>query len=284
MEPLTIAVICATVFGAVTAVAVFIRQLLLSRDNKLNELAQQRALKQEAVELEKIRGQMSSAKRFDSHYQVLISNKDAIEYLDQQIESILAKKEELIHRYAELAIKESSVIVAGGKNPEGKALCDGLKQEIDSFIKIHENEIIQHQNRRAKLWDVRADLQDSLIEQERKRNKHLDGIYLKHTALLEKVYLRHAQKSENLAKYSMDASTQTFKAMIMTPLHFLTGFFKASIGISLEALEAEIDAREEIEDAEKEINGEDITDDFYDNDNTDASVRRFVRTYEKIEI
>lgn len=42
MEPITIAIICATVFGVVSGLAAFIRQLILSRDKKLNDKAQKR--------------------------------------------------------------------------------------------------------------------------------------------------------------------------------------------------------------------------------------------------
>ena len=84
MEPVTIALICSAAFGVVVALSVFIRQLILSRDKNLNDKAQRRALTQEANELEKMREQMQSNKRFDSHYRVLGSNKDAIVYLDNK--------------------------------------------------------------------------------------------------------------------------------------------------------------------------------------------------------
>ena len=83
MEPLTMAIIATATFGAVTALTVFVRQLLLSRDKSLNDKAHRRVLSQETRELEKIRSEMASSKRFDSHYQVLGANKDATQYLDQ---------------------------------------------------------------------------------------------------------------------------------------------------------------------------------------------------------
>lgn len=92
MEPVSIALICAAVLGTVVVLAAFIRQILLSRDKQLNDTAQSRALSQEVKELEKMRTQMQSEKRFDSHYQVLGANKDAIKYIDTKIEEILIKK------------------------------------------------------------------------------------------------------------------------------------------------------------------------------------------------
>ena len=71
MEPVIIAVICAAVFGVATVLSAFIRHLLLSRDKRLNDQAQHQALEKESIELEKIRRQMATHKRYDSHYQVL---------------------------------------------------------------------------------------------------------------------------------------------------------------------------------------------------------------------
>ena len=78
MDPISIALICAASFGAVVTLAAFIRMMILSRDRALNDEAQRTALTQEAGELERMREQMQSNKRFDSHYKVLGANKDAI--------------------------------------------------------------------------------------------------------------------------------------------------------------------------------------------------------------
>ena len=59
MESAIIALVCVTVFGVVGILSAFIRQLLLSREKRLNDLAQQRALQQETHELEKIRQEMT---------------------------------------------------------------------------------------------------------------------------------------------------------------------------------------------------------------------------------
>lgn len=96
MEPVSIALICTAALGAVVILAAFIRQILLSRDKQLNDMAQSRALTQEVMELEQIRTQMQNEKRFDSHYQVLGANKEAIRYIDNKIEEILNKKQSLL--------------------------------------------------------------------------------------------------------------------------------------------------------------------------------------------
>lgn len=266
MEPVTIAIICAAAFGVVTILSAFIRQLLLSRDKHLNDQAQERALARETKELEKLRKQMASSKRFDSHYQVLGTNKDAIQYLDQKVEEILKKKAELIGRYAQVTLKESSAIIEGEGSPERKNLCDRLKAEIDSELTFYDSELELLQKRRASLWDSHTELQLYLVEQEKMRNNHLDAIYERHSALLAKIYIRHNENSEAVAKKSIDASTQTFKMMIMAPIQFLMQFFSPSKAIFFDQISKEIEERNEVSRAEDEINRQDDMshDEFYD--------------------
>ncbi|KTD18575.1 Uncharacterised protein [Legionella lansingensis] len=261
MEPITIAIICATAFGVVAVLSAFIRQLLLSRDKDLNDRAQQRALSQEVLELENLRKEMASSKRFDSHYQVLGSNKDAIQYLDQKIEDILRKKLELIHRYGQMAIKESTAIVGGEQSADRKATCDQLKREIDKELEFYNNELEQLQKRRDSLWDTHSELKDYLLDQEKKRNSHLDAIYERHSGLLEKIYLRHNRNSEVVATKSIEASTETFKALIMAPITLLMQYFKGSTNVDESKAKDESDAREDVSDAEDDINDTPTDDD-----------------------
>lgn len=254
MEPVTMVVICATVFGVVGILATFIRQLLLSRDKQLNDRAQEKALAQEVKELERLRQQMANNKRFDSHYQVLGANKDAIQYLDQQIEDVLKKKEQLIQRYAQVALKESSAIIAGEQLPERQELCARLKEEIDSEIVFYEKELEQWQKRRALLWDSHNDLQDYLLEQERQRNKNLDQVYAHHSDLLEKIYLRHLHNNETITKQTMEANSQGFRSALSAPLEFLLGFFRLSTGVDPDQARRESDGRGDVSDAESDIN------------------------------
>lgn len=261
MEPVIIALICAAAFGTVMALAAFIRQLILSRDKNQNDEAQRIALKQETDELEKMREQMQSNKRFDSHYKVLGANKDAIAYLDTKIEDILRKKAELVDRYAQVTIKEAGAIVDGQISAERKNTCDRLKLEIDEQIKFYETELTQLQERRKSLWDTHTDLQQYLLNQEKARNENLDGIYKQHTGMLEKIYMRHTEDSEHIAKKSIDAATSTFKMIIMAPIQFLLQYFNISTGISFDQSKKEKAARDDVDDAESEINDIDTKDD-----------------------
>ncbi|WP_133128249.1 hypothetical protein [Legionella nagasakiensis] len=263
MEPVTIAIIGTVVFGAVTALSIFVRQLLLSRDKMLNDKAQQRALAQETHELEKMRMQMENGRRFDSHYQVLGANKDAIQYLDQKIEEVLNKKLALIHRYSEMAAKQSSAIVEGETFADRKAICDRLRQEVDYEIEFYNKELEQLQARRASIWDSHADLQEYLLEQEKSRNRQLDGIYRRHTSVLEKIYIRHNENAEHVATTSIDAGTQSFK-LLTEPLQFLLQFFRLSSNITPQKAKDEAASRHDVEDAESDINSDDYEDDYED--------------------
>ncbi|WP_454785171.1 hypothetical protein [Legionella sp. WA2024007413] len=254
MEPVSIALICAAVLGTVVVLAAFVRQILLSRDKQLNDTAQSRALSQEVKELEKMRTQMQSEKRFDSHYQVLGSNKDAIKYIDTKVEEILNKKTELVERYAQAIIKESGSIVSGEISSERKIACDRLREEIDREIAFYDTELKQLQDRRGLLWDAHTDFQKYLLNQEKARNDSLDNVYQQHSALLEKVYLRHIDNTEIVAVKSIEASSMTFKDMIMIPIQFLMQYFGVSAGISLIQTRVEHVARIEVDKIQKEIN------------------------------
>ncbi|WP_419420978.1 hypothetical protein ACNVED_06690 [Legionella sp. D16C41] len=256
MGPIAIAVICATVFGIVSTISAFIHRILSSRDKRLNDLAQQRALSQETTELEKLRSEMLNYKRYDAYYQVLGENKEAVQYLDQKIEEILKKKSELIERYAKAIIKESNAIIAGTSNPARKEVCDKLRLEIDGQLRAYDVELKQLQTRRANLWNSNKELQDYILDQEKKRNEHMDTVYQQHSALLEKIFLRHTENSENIAKSLIDSTTQTFKALIIAPIEFLAKVFHLSKNISPNIASKEILKRQNIAAFEALINGQ----------------------------
>lgn len=266
MEPGIIALICAAAFGGVVALAAFVRQIILSRDKLLNDEAQRRAITQEASELEKMREQMQSSKRFDSHYKVLGSNKDAIIYLDNKIEEILHKKISLIERYSQLTLKESVAIVDGKGSKDRKVACDRLKVEVDEEIKFCNDELLMFQQRRTSLWDTHKDLQEYLLNQEQSRNANLDAIYKQHSSLLEKIYLRHTDNAEHVATQSIQAGTTSFKSIIMAPIHFLLQYFNISSGISLSQAQVEQAARDDVDRMEKDVNEDSPKDDDIEQD------------------
>jgi hypothetical protein len=254
MSPLIIALICAASFGAVVALSAFIRQLILSRDKALNDEAQRRALTHEANELEKLRNQMQNNRRFDSHYNVLGANKNAIVYLDAKINEILHAKLTLIERYGKRTIEESNSIIDGKTLLDRKSAHDKLKAKIDEEIKFYDTELEGLQQRRVSLWDAHLGLQEQLVTQEKVRNASLDALYKQHSSVLEKVFIRHTDDSEHVAKQSIDASTSTFKTIIMAPIQFLLQYFNLSSGISFTQTSIEQAARNDVEQAESDIN------------------------------
>lgn len=254
MEPVTIALICAASFGGIMILAAFIRQLLLSRDKLLNDEAQKNALSQEASELEKMREEMQNSRRFNNHYIMLSDNKEAIAYLDEKIESVFKKKAELVDRYAQIAVKESSAIIDGESCAARKETCNLLRKELDEEIRFYDSELKQLQERRASLWTANVDFQEYLLSQEQARNKSLDTLYERHSGVLEKIYIRHTDDSENVAKQSINAGTASFKSIILAPLQFLLQYFNISTGISFDQSKLEQAARENVDEVEKEAN------------------------------
>jgi hypothetical protein len=270
MDPVTIALISAAAFGTVVALVAFIRQIIISRDKNLNDEAQRKALTQEAEELEKMREQMQSGKRFDTHYKVLGANKDAIVYLDAKIEDILAKKAKLVERFSQVALKESGAIVDGESTKERKKTVDRLKEEIEVEMKFYDGELVHLQDRRSALWDTHSELQEYLVAQEKTRNENLDALYKRHSGTLEKVYMRHIEDSEHIAKQSIEAGTSTFKSMILAPIQFLLQYFNLSSSISLDRAQLEKAARDQIDDLEKEVNDTDTTNDTKTDDDVNS--------------
>lgn len=257
MDPVIIALICAASFGVVVALSVFIRQLLLSRDKKLNDEAQKQALAQETEDLKEMRKQMQSSQRFVSHYDVLGDNKNSIRYIDDRIEAILNKKVQLIDSLSQEILKESAAIVEGQYSVERRALNEQLRAQREEEIRYYDKELEHFQKERAALWDTHADVQESLINQEQLRNKNLDEIYKQHTGLMEKIYLRHEDEREHVVQQSIEAGTASFKEIIMAPIQFLMRFFGPSTGISIGQVQIEKAARDEVTKAEDEINDKD---------------------------
>lgn len=73
---------------------------------------------------------------------------------------------------------------------------------------------------------------------------------------MEKVYLRHIDDTEIVAVKSMEASTITFKDMLMMPIQFLMQFFGVSVtpGISLVQTRVENVSRANVDKIQNEIN------------------------------
>lgn len=254
MDPVTIAIVCIATFGVAMGLAAFIRGMLLSRDKKLNDAAQTRALNQEAVELEKMRNQMANAGRFGMHYKLLEENKEQIEILNLKIDNLIQKKADLIQRYANSVRKESLALINNEEQCAGKSVCDALIKETDNELAIYNREIEELHQQRIKLREDHSNLQHQLLAEEKSRNERLDQLYQQHTTVLEKVYIRHNENSENITKESINATTQTFKDLFTIPLQYIINFFSGSIAINPQQLAKESVERQAILNMENKLN------------------------------
>ena len=126
---------------------------------------------------------------------------------------------------------------------------------MDREIKFYDSELQQIQVRRSSIWDARRDLQEYLIAHEQTRNENLDKLYEGHTAMLEKIYLRHDQSTELFATHTIDAGTQLFKDIFTVPIQLLMQYFKLSSGISPDKIKDELLSRQKVKDVEKSLNG-----------------------------
>lgn len=264
MEPVTIAIISITVFGILGLLTAFIRQLLVSRDKKLNDEANLRALKEETDVLDKLRLQMIATPRFNYHHQAIDHNKEEVSRVESRIEEIFQKKLALIERYSKIARDESEAIIQGKVDDGRKRDCEMLKQEIDEQLKFYEKELNTLQAQRNALWGNHKDLDQYLIAQEAARNKSLDELYHRHSLLLEKIYLRHNENIEEVAKQGIKATTSTFHDALIGPLTSLMAYFKKTDTIDPGQAEKEAEARKKVEDANNDL------DDSADIDDTEA--------------
>ena len=128
------------------------------------------------------------------------------------------------------------------------------------------------QERRKSLWDTHTDLQNYLLAHEKSRNESLDVIYKRHSGVLEKIYIRHTDDSEHIAKQSIEAGTATFKTIILAPIQFLLQYFNISTGISFDQSKIENAAKDDVEKAESDVNDSDgKDDDVLSDDDADSS-------------
>lgn len=253
MDLMTTALICAATFGVVTAVSAFIRQLMLHREKKLNDKAQRRALAKEAKQLQAMRHQLEISQRYDAHYRVLEKNSDSIRYIDEQIDDLIARKMALIERYSKVVMTQSDSILKGGFDSQQKQDCDVLRQGVDRELAQFDNEIKALQQTRADLWENHQELQDKLLEQEQAHNRQLDDVYRQHSSIIEKLSLRHAASNDIIAAKTLDEGGNAFKMMVLAPIKFLVSFFTKTDIIDLEQVGNEIGKREDVKNAQEDL-------------------------------
>lgn len=255
MEPYTLLLLCTFALTIVAGIGAFIWQLMLSRDQQLNEQAHLKALSKESELLEEVRNQSESKESFKAHYKTLKKNKTSIKYIDEKIDEILKKKFDLVQRYSEMAMDESASVIKGVGSPQKNQDLSVLKKEIDQELEFYESELKTHQARRETLWDTRTEIQTHLVHEETARNEKIDELYEKHTVLLEKIYLGHMTSSEEVNKASIQAGTSSLKDCFSAPIEFFAQFWDPQKkAVRLKNATDELHARINVHKAEEDIN------------------------------
>ena len=257
MEAVIVALICATVYGAVVILAEFVRRLVLSRDKKLNEEALSRALTNQIGEMEKLRQQMQSQSSFEAHYHVLKENREVIQGIGLRISSLLSEKASWIQRYSQDVIKELESIRSEGKDMgDRKLIFDQLRDKIDSLIASYDAELKNLQEERGQLWKDQTDFQKSLLTEEKSRNASMNEMFKQHAAMLEKFFITYTATVETIALKDIDAGGISFKDILMAPIQFLMQFFSGSAASNVEVDQpaAEKAARAEVNRVEELVN------------------------------
>lgn len=253
MDFITIALVGAATIGTIVAFSAFIRQLFLSRDKRLNDEAQRIALTQELSNLEDMRKELLNANRFKIHHQVIGDSKESIAYVELKINELLYKKKLLVEKYCLLITEELSAA-----NPvTKKAVYDKLKEGIDEELAFCNKELEEHQKSRAMLWGKHTDFQTHLLDDEKARNAALDQLYLTHSVVMEKIYLRHIEDVETVSKFSIEAGNASFASIITAPLQFLASLFTLSSGIVYPVANIQLVGRQEVQQNQNFINAPD---------------------------
>src|SRR5690606_6988811 len=101
-------------------------------------------------------------------------------------------------------------------------------------------------------------VEDLLLAQESERNSSLDKAFIQHAAILEKTFLRHIEHTEVIAAKGIEASTSSFKDLMLAPIQFLMQFFGRGIvpSISLVHNNTKVEqvSRQNVARAEADIN------------------------------
>jgi hypothetical protein len=230
MNPLIIVLICTASFGVVATIAGFVRQIILSRDKKLNDEAQTKALQQQADEFKQMREQLISNRRFPNYEKVLGANKERVLYLEQKMDDIFQKKSELLKTYNELLVSESGGVARGSIFNESN---ERIKAEIDKKIAFYDEDFKLLQQERASELKNHTTLNDYLLKNEAEVEAGMRDIWKQHASLMAKNRLRSIENTEHVAIETINAGTHSFQSMLMAPINFLIQYFSPSSGASL---------------------------------------------------
>ena len=257
MDTYLFILLCTLSIAIIGGIGAFLLQLLLSRDKQLHQSAHLKALEKESEILEKLRAQQENSQHFSAHYKILTKNKKAIQSIDRKIDALFDKKLQMIHSYGEMVHQSATSMIKEFNPFSQKKKSASLKEHFAKSFQLYEAELEALQKRRASLWDIRADFQKNLLDEEKARNKKLDDLYSRHTDLFEKVYLSQIKSAEMIDKASIDAGKQAFEYSILSPVRLFEFFFSgAKRADLLKQTTEEMLAREVIRETEGQINSD----------------------------
>lgn len=186
----------------------FVYQMTSSRDQSLNQKAQQKALAQEQRRLNGLKEQLMTT----LPHEINLCQTNDVDLLNQHIEQLFEEKYGLIQAYIQIAQEEVVAVLQGDIAPERKHACDEQREQMESELRFFSGQLQLMQRQRAALLSVASIEQKQWLQSENTRLHTMNQLFRRHATLLEKIYARHAHYSE------MDVMAECFT------YRYLTGF------------------------------------------------------------
>lgn len=254
MEPVTLVIICAVSFGGLASIVSIIHQYLLTRNQRLNQLAQERVIEQYNQSLRDIRAEMAQNSQKYIYHELIDDNKEAIVQIDEQIQEIMQAKLALVERYSETIGREAKKLREGDYEEERFELNAQLKENLEKALSEFDEQIVTLQGKRQQLLSDKKTLVETLISQEQKQNEALNAMYKQHGQYLDKMYLTHAENQQKLSQSFIESSKSFFKAFIRAPIDFIASFFSKGSNIDSNQAQTEAQEREDTSLLERGLN------------------------------
>lgn len=231
MEPVSIVVICAASFGGLMTLASVIHQYFLSRNQRLHQLAEERAVRYQQKALERLRNEIRQ-NQFKQEYHLLDENKEAITHLDEEIHKLMTQKITIIQRFSKLMDKEVKRKRERFFSSHHQKKINTLKEEMSLSLSLSDQRIKTLQDNRGDLLQYKKHIEKDIRQKEIEQNKALNTLYEQHGAFLEKIQLKQAEYRFSLANSIVSATTSLFDKLIMAPAKFIAAYFSPSSNIN----------------------------------------------------
>lgn len=236
MEIFLIGLICTAVFGVILSIAAFIRQLMLSRDKQLNDLALNKAFDLAAEKLGEMRQQREN---FNTKFPLDFCVKQ-IEDISTDIKYYIAVKEALVSKFKDCNKNNNS----GQLNVNALTLSDQ-----DAALEKVETIILELIKSKHKWGEAYYEMQKEKTTNDRETN----ALFSQHTIILEKTISNNNENSEKITKELIDAGKESFQNYITLPFQAFINYFRLTKDSSPEQFEKEKTSRQKVVTTEKEL-------------------------------